>query len=119
MPKRAIAEIDDAEAVVSPAKEVRADPKPDENAGADKPKRKPRAKAKAKRAEGEPPKCPRLIKIVHSEIMEHPDYTTKLDGSVRWAFEMGCVGMGSFCDKENNKWSRIIWAHLFLDGPAP
>ena len=103
-PKRAITEIDIAEPVVSPAKQVRV---------------KPRAKPKPKRQEGEPPKCPRLIKIVHREIMEHPDYTTKLDASVRWAFEMGCVGMGSFCDKENNKWSRKIWAHLFLEGPRP
>ena len=112
-PKRAITEIDYAEPVVSPAKEVRVDA--DENAATAKSKRKP----KTKRVEGEPPKCPRLIKIVHGEIMEHPDYTTKLDASVRWAFEMGCVGMGSFCDKENNKWSRKIWTHLFLDGPTP
>jgi hypothetical protein len=62
---------------------------------------------------------PRLIAKLHKEILAHPDYNTKLSTSTRFAFENGCVHKGSACDKENNKWSRIIWAHLYENGPVP
>jgi hypothetical protein len=69
-------------------------------------------------------KRPRLvgpfrIKRVYEEILNHPDYKSKLTESTRWAFEAGCVGGGSFCSQANNTWSRLIWSHLFENGPPP
>lgn len=58
---------------------------------------------------------PRLMKKVHQQILEHPDYKNKLDQTTRWAFETGCVSGLSHCDKENNKWSREIWKYLYLN----
>lgn len=60
------------------------------------------------------PKMPHRISIVHKQILEHPDYATKLSDSTRWAFEAGCVGGGSACAKENNQWSRELWKSLYL-----
>jgi hypothetical protein len=65
------------------------------------------------------PKMPRRIKELHKQIMAHPEYKTKLTSTTRFAFEGGCVGGGSWCDAENNKWSREIWKHLYANGPAP
>lgn len=60
-------------------------------------------------------KMPVRISALYKQIMEHPEYKTKLDGTTRWAFEAGCVGGGSWCTKQNNAWSREIWKHLYWD----
>jgi hypothetical protein len=62
---------------------------------------------------------PRLIKDVHAQILRHPEYRTKLSEATVWAFEAGCVCRGSWCDKQNNAWSRKIWRHLYENGPVP
>ncbi len=54
---------------------------------------------------------------LYEQILKHPEYRTKLDHATRWAFERGCVGGGSWCTRQNNKWSREIWDYLFLDIP--
>jgi hypothetical protein len=59
------------------------------------------------------PKQPRKIKDLHKEIMKHKDYK-RIPATTRWCFETGCVNGHSWCDKENNKWSREIWKMLFL-----
>jgi len=64
------------------------------------------------------PKEPHRIKTLHEQILAHPDYKTKLSETTRWAFEAGCVGGGSLCDKENNQWSRKIWRFLYMNGPS-
>jgi hypothetical protein len=55
---------------------------------------------------------PKRIKTLHEQILKHPNYPD-LSESMRWAFEMGCVGGFSWRQKENNAWSRTIWRHLY------
>ena len=69
--------------------------------------------------QGKPIRMPRLMKTVHEQILGHPDYMTKLSRNLRWCYEAGCVQRGSWCDKENNAWSRKIWRFLYENGPDP
>jgi hypothetical protein len=59
-------------------------------------------------------KQPRRIRQLYQQILQHPDYKMKLSGGTRFAFESGCVSGYSWCEKENNKWSREIWNYLYL-----
>jgi len=70
----------------------------------------------AKAPNGKAPKMPRAIKKLYKQILNHPEYKNQKE-SLRFAFEAGCVGGGSWCFKENNKWSRKIWRHLYLGEP--
>ncbi len=67
----------------------------------------------------EVPKMPWRMKDVYAQIMSHPEYKTKLSEGTRFAFVHGVVGGGSWRTAENNAWSRQIWVHLYLYGPAP
>lgn len=61
---------------------------------------------------------PRDIRLVKKQIVCHPKYKD-LDKNMRWAFETGVLCGLSWCDKENNRWSRDIWAHLYRNRPLP
>ena len=61
----------------------------------------------------EAPKMPRKIANVHKQILAHPKYP-ELSAGTKFAFEMGCVEGFSWRARENNKWSREIWRHLYL-----
>lgn len=66
-----------------------------------------------------PKRMPRIIKTLHRQIMAHPEYKTLLDDNTRWCYETGCVRGASWCDAQNNKWSRQIWQFLYAGGPKP
>lgn len=57
--------------------------------------------------------CPRRMKDVHATILQHPEYKTKLDNTTRWVYESACVGGLSHCKRQNDKWCREIWQHLY------
>ena len=57
---------------------------------------------------------PQRIHELHRQIMAHPDYNTRVSETTRWTFEHACVGGGSWCVRDNNKWSREIWKRLYL-----
>ncbi len=65
------------------------------------------------------PKMPHKIKDLHAQILSHTNYNS-LSSCLRFCFEGGCVGHLSWMTKENNRWSRVIWKHLYwgesLDG---
>jgi hypothetical protein len=61
---------------------------------------------------------PHRIKALYKEIMKHPKYETRFSETKRWAFEAGCVGGGSWCEKQNNKWCRKLWRQLYWDEPT-
>lgn len=61
---------------------------------------------------------PRDINLVKRQIVCHPKYKD-LDKNLWWAFETGVLCGFSWRDKENNKWSRDIWAHLYRNRPLP
>jgi hypothetical protein len=54
---------------------------------------------------------------VYTQILNHPDNTTRVSETTRWVFETACVGGHSHCTKENNAWSRALWRHLYAGGP--
>jgi hypothetical protein len=62
-------------------------------------------------------KEPRRIARLYRDILRHPEYKSKLPETTRWVFEVACVGGGSQCHKENNKWCRKIWRHLYRGEP--
>ena len=64
-------------------------------------------------------KMPQRMKLVHEQILTHPEYKTKLNDSTRYAFETGCIGGYSWKVKENNKWSRQIWKYLHWNETSP
>lgn len=57
-------------------------------------------------------KQPRLVKKLYAQILEHEDYPLLSKGT-RWAFECGIVAGNSWCERENRKWARKIWEHLY------
>ena len=63
------------------------------------------------------PKMPHRIDKLYESILKHPEYQTRLDEGMRFAFEQGCVSGGSWCPKQNNAWSRKIWKFLYLNEP--
>lgn len=72
------------------------------------------SKKRKRRADPKVPRMPRDIKEVHKQIVAHPNYKTEFSESTRWCFQAGCVGGYSWCDRENNKWSRQLWRELYL-----
>lgn len=76
---------------------------------------KPQESKKRKRPTNpDKPVMPRAIKEVHKQVLSHPKYMTELPSSTRWCFQAGCVDRYSWCDRENNKWSRQLWRELYL-----
>jgi hypothetical protein len=61
---------------------------------------------------------PRNIEVVKKQIVCHPKYND-LSPETRWAFETGVLCGLSWADKENNRWSRQLWAHLYRHQPLP
>lgn len=65
-----------------------------------------------------PPKEPRLIATLWTQIMEHPRYP-ETTSDFQYAFMYGVVGGGSTCTTENNAWTRAIWRRLYLGKRMP
>jgi menaquinone-dependent protoporphyrinogen IX oxidase len=63
-----------------------------------------------------PPKMPRLMKDVYSQIERHPNYPTLSPGTL-FAYNVAAKGGFSHCTTQNNKWTRTIWKFLYLGQP--
>lgn len=66
------------------------------------------------------PKCkePRAIKQVYKQIFRHPRWHS-LPESTRFALRYAGYHGLSWCTRENNKWARQWWRHLYLGAPEP
>lgn len=60
-------------------------------------------------------KMPRLIKTVQQEILQHPEYQTKLNSVTRFCFEGNLEYGHSGTARTENRWYREIWKYLYLD----
>lgn len=63
------------------------------------------------------PKEPRAMKTLYKQIMEHPDYKTKLSDDVRSTFHSYCIEGFGFRVKEYKAWARTIWKYLYIGTP--
>jgi hypothetical protein len=63
-----------------------------------------------------PLKEPHRLRTLWKQILEHPRYSELSEGT-RFAFENAVVGGMSWRVKENNRWSRELWRHLYLGTP--
>lgn len=61
------------------------------------------------------PKMPRVIKKVYKQIKKHPKFPELSDGT-RIGFQVAYNGI-SWRPRENNKWIRMLWKHLYLGEP--
>lgn len=71
------------------------------------------SKSRKRKQDSSTPQQPRKIQKLYEQILAHPKYKD-LGESTRWAFQMGCVNGLSWATRQNNKWSRRLWKHLFL-----
>jgi hypothetical protein len=72
---------------------------------------------KRKRPASTAKKCPgpRLMRDVYKQVRKHPKFSTLSEG-VQFGLGVAESGM-SYATAANNKWARMIWAHLHLGTP--
>lgn len=61
-------------------------------------------------------KEPRYLKDVYAQVKNHPEFSTKLSAGTQFAFWAAFNGW-SRTQKENSKWVRSVWRHLFQNQP--
>lgn len=69
-----------------------------------------------------PPTCkePHRLKKLYEQILQHPDFESKLPSIHRLTMQRGArsytTGM-AWSDPESNHFARLVWRHLYLNQP--
>lgn len=57
---------------------------------------------------------------VFSQVLQHPEYESKISFATKYSFKTICVGGYSpGVAPANDAWARTVWRHLYVGGAKP